>query len=270
MALTQIQFSRAYALARSHGHWWAVEASEEVWAAATVAARAYEAMLAANEEYRAGGPTEKFEAARDATEAAHAALDAADSVMGEPRLFGVRGPRGPEDLSACRAIARSRNQWEGIDLVPEPDGVIRHTTCSGATSWDVAPDGWVTIRRHNDAGEVTATALVGPRGVYEINPGVGNLQDLQRLSECLRALGCERGAKNCLLLASPAELSAKVAALAKAAEDAAKPSSGWCEPPEVWEKAAAPLRAALKVLRTAGQGRAVYGAARAAYLDGLT
>ena len=266
MTLTKIQFSRAYALARAHGHWWAVEATPDTWAAAAVAATAYEAMGIANEEYRAGGPAEELETARENTRAAHAALDAAIEAPWGGEDF--RGPAGPEDLPACRAIARRRNEWEGIDLVPEPDGVVRHTTCSGATSWDVDPDGWVTVRRHSADGETVASATCGGRGVYEINPGEGNLQDMQRLSECLRALGCERGAKNCLLLASPAEMAAKVAAFSKAAEDAAKPSSGWHEPPEVWERAAAPLRAALGVLRTAGQGRATYAAARAAYLYG--
>jgi hypothetical protein len=268
MALTKIQFSRAYALARSHGHWWAVEAPPATWVAAAIAAQAYTAMLAANAECRASGPTEEFAAARENTRAAHAALDAA---LEEAPWGGedFRGPAGPEELPACRAIARRRNQWEGIDLVPDPDGVVRHRTCSGSTSWDVDPDGWVTIRRHSADGEVTASATVGGRGSYEIEAGEGNLQDLQRLSECLRALGCERGARNCLLLASPSDLSAKVAEFTKAAEAAASakgPYSGWCEPPEVWERAAAPLRAALGVLRTAGQGRAVYAAARFAYL----
>ena len=85
--------------------------------------------------------------------------------------------------------------------------------------------------------------------------------DLRRLGECLRALGCERGARNALLLASPAELAKNLGELEARAQEAALPSSV-----EYWERHTAPVRDALAVLAAAGQGRAVYAAKRAAYL----
>ena len=162
------------------------------------------------------------------------------------------------------AYSRDEQGWGGVKLMLDGD-TVKHTTCTGATRWEIGPDGWVTIRRCND-GETVASATVSPGGrAYEIDPGQGSLQDLRRLGECMRALGCERGARNALLLASPAELAKNLGELEARAAEAALPSSGYY-PVEYWERHAAPVRDALAVLAAAGQDRAVYAAKRAAYL----
>lgn len=287
MTMTKAQFSAAYALARYHGHYWAVKARPAVWAAARAAARlpwkesesstrtrADEAAAVAARE--ADEDSSRAEAARTAEEAVWAAFDAArraraavkaaDNNYTEPEI----GPEGPEDYEACLLIATVRDEqgWGGVELPHSTaaSGDIHHTTCSGSTSWTIETDGWVTVRRLDDDGETVASATVSPGGrSYEIEPGAGTLQDMRRLAECLRALGCERGARNALLLANPAELSSEIARLEGCAAEAAKPSSGWGTPPESYTRAALPLRAALDVLY-AGFTRQQYAAKRAAYL----
>jgi hypothetical protein len=297
MTMTNVQFQAAFALALSHGHYWAVKAHPAVWEAARIAAsyprwrdgkastrdRADEAAALAASESRAISREIGVEtladhhavvAARSASEAVWAAFDAAQNALAavkaaDDEYTNAIGPEGPEDYEAALVIARARDEqgWGGVELELDPSGDVHHTTCSRATSWTITTDGWVTIRRHADDGETVASATVSPGGrAYEIDPGQGSLQDLRRLGECMRALGCERGARNALLLASPAELAKNLGELEARAASAALPSSGWGNPPEYWERHAAPVRDALAVLAAAGQGREVYSAKRAAYL----
>ena len=277
MTMTKAQFQAAFALALSHGHYWAVKAHPKVWEAARIAAswpwrdgsaftrdRADAAAALAASESRANeyGESAAVAAARSASDAVWAAFDAKKNALAavkaaDETYTDVIGPQGPEDYEACLVIASTRDEqgWGGVEL--SHGDTVEHTTCTGATRWEIDSDGWVTIRRcSND--ETVASATVSPSGrSYEIEPGQGSLQDMRRLGECLRALGCERGARNALLLASPAELAKNLGELeARAAS----------YPVEYWERHAAPVRDALAVLAAAGQGRAVYSAKRAAYL----
>jgi hypothetical protein len=287
--MNNVQFQAAFALALSHGHYWAVKANPAVWEAARIAAsyprwrdgsaftrdRADEAAALAASESRANeyGESAAVAAARSASDAVWAGYDAAQCALAavkaaDENYTDVIGPEGPEDYEAALVIARTRDEqgWGGVELKLDPAGDVHHTTCSRATSWTIKTDGWVTIRRHADDGETVASATVSPSGrSYEIEPGQGSLQDMRRLGECLRALGCERGARNALLLASPAELAKNLGELEARAAEAALPSSGYY-PVEYWERHAAPVRDALAVLAAAGQGREVYSAKRAAYL----
>ena len=288
MTMTKAQFQAAFSLAHGHGHYWAVKAHPAVWEAArkvvgsrwkdrksSARERADEAAAFAASESRTNeyGEVAAARAASDASDAVWAEFDAAQNALAavkaaDETYTDVIGPQGPEDYEACLIIAYCRDEsgWGGVELKLDPSGDVHHITCSRATSWTIT-DGWVTIRRHADDGETVASATVSPGGrTYEIDPGSGSLQDMRRLGECLRDLGCERGARNALLLASPAELAKNLGELEARAASAALASSGY--PVEYWERAAAPIRAALEVLRTAGQGRAAYTAARVAYLDG--
>ena len=280
MTMTKAQFQAAFALALSHGHYWAVKAHPKVWKAARIAAswpwrdgsaftrdRADAAAALAASESRANeyGESAAVAAARSASDAVWAGYDAAQCALAavkaaDENYTNMIGPEGPEDYEAALVIARTRDEqgWGGVELKLDPAGDVHHTTCSRATSWTIKTDGWVTIRRHADDGETVASATVSPSGrSYEIEPGQGSLQDMRRLGECLRALGSERGARNALLLASPAELAKNLGELEARAAEAALPSSG---------RYAAPIRDALAVLAAAGQGREVYAARRAAYL----
>lgn len=281
------QFSVAYALASSHGHYWAVKAHPSTWAAARLAAgwprwkddesaaraRADEAAALAASEARSA--SEAVWAAYDAAQAAIHAVEDCDDA--HPHYEGGWiGPSGPEDYEACLVIASTRDEqgWGGVELDPDPDGVIRHTTCSQSTSWEVDPDGKVRIHRWfvEEEGwegcapaQWQATVTVAPDGATVMDVGDRvHLKDLRRIAECLRALGNERGARRALLLANPSELVAEIVRLEGCAVSAAQPSSGWCTPPEAYTKAAAPLRAALDVLRAGCSQQ--YAAKRAAYL----
>lgn len=297
-----LQFSRAHALGVSHGHWWAVTAAPETWEVArdarnrahpvphsrrwdTIQESAEDASRRAAFDGRwRGDSPEQIRAASDevaravwagcATHA-DAIRESDDAHRDDPWV----GPRGPTDLMACYAIAESRDPdgWGGVDYAVGPDGVLRHTTCTGRTSWEVEPDGAVTIWRHQPLGDTygdpeahpVAWATVSPDGAVMIEPGPGDIRDMRRISECLRALGLERPSRRALLLASPASLAGEVSDLERRREEAAcRPDpSGAGYPPEYWERHVAPLRAALGVLRAGASGRAAQDAARAAYLS---
>lgn len=298
-----LQFSRAHALGSSHGHWWAVTAAPEAWEVArdpsrrahpvphsrrwdTIQESAEDAAerAAIDGRWRGDSPEEIRAASNEAARAvwagcathADAIRESDDAHRDDPWV----GPSGPADLIACYAIAEARDPegWGGVDYAVGTDGVLRHVTCTGRTSWDVAPDGAVTIRRHPslEGGDTdgdpnappVAWATVSPDGRVRIESWDGDIRDMRRISECLRAIGLERDARRAILLASPSSLAREVAALERRREEAeCRPDpSGAGYPPEYWERHVAPLRAALGVLRAGASGRAAQDAARAAYL----
>jgi len=199
---TAPQFAAAWKLAHCHHHWWAVTAAPAVWALAAAAARATAALDAARAEALAPSyESDAFEAARRASHVADAALAAADEAAS---YFDARPPTGPEELEACREIAAARDPsgWGGCDFILDPDGVVRHTTCSGRTAWSIAPDGAVTLSRLVD-GEAGLAARVSPDGRVRWSGEAWALCDLQRIAECLAALGHRRAARAAYLLAEP-------------------------------------------------------------------
>ena len=192
MTMTNAQFQAAFALALSHGHYWAVKANPAVWEAARIAAsyprwrdgkastrdRADEAAALAASESRANeyGESAAVAAARSASDAVWAAFDAKKNALAavkaaDETYTDVIGPQGPEDYEACLVIASTRDEqgWGGVEL--SHGDTVEHTTCTGATRWEIDSDGWVTIRRcSND--ETVASATVSPSGrSYEIEPG---------------------------------------------------------------------------------------------------
>jgi hypothetical protein len=234
--LAELQFQRAFALAHSHGHWWAVQAAEPVWAAA------------AN-----GAPDEAL---------------TWDADGDAPR----RGPRGPEELAACRRIAAARDPrgWGGHDYSVESDGCLRHLTCTGKSRYSVSPEGEVFFERlrplypepetvwgdyPTEYAPTGASFRWAPDGRVELEVPVGTTwRDIEAIAWRLRALGLAAAERRLYLLAAPGDLARAAAALeAHGTEN------------EYASETAALLRGALAVLAAP---RSAHAAARARYIEG--
>lgn len=236
-------------------------AHPETWVAARYVAVTTANLLAARSEWLSAGRSDIVETAEGAFRNASAALAAADDAHPH-RDGGWVGPKSEAERAEWRALASSRNEWEGIDLAVGSGGIIRHTTGSGRTSWMVDTDGTTVIERFtNDRRDGAPTALAAtvlPSGSVSVETTPRTtLRDLQRLAECLVALGSEREARRCLLLANPADLALELGELERRRDEATQrpdPSrAGY--PPEYWELHAAPIGAALDTLRALAMAR---------------
>lgn len=153
--MTNAQFQAAFALALSHGHYWAVKAHPKAWEAARIAAsyprwrdgkastrvRADEAAALAASESRANeyGESAAVAAARSASDAVWAGYDAAQCALAavkaaDENYTDVIGPEGPEDYEAALVIARTRDEqgWCPRDLAPRRLGELEARAAEAA------------------------------------------------------------------------------------------------------------------------------------------